>query len=134
MGQTDDVLIVLFDGVCNLCNRFVQILLKLDKNKQLKFASLQGEFGSNLVLAHPELARVDSVLFYQNGKIYSKSSAILEICKVLPALRWFRLFRILPKVFRDYIYEAIARSRYAFFGKRDQCMFPTEELKKRFLD
>jgi len=128
--------IVFFDGVCNLCNRSVNFLIKQDKKNVLKFASLQSAYAQNVVpkalLNHEKL---DSIIVYTDGKFYDRSIAVLKLCKILGGL--FTVFLIgylLPRFIRDGLYSFIANNRYRWFGKTDQCRVPTAELKKRFLD
>jgi predicted DCC family thiol-disulfide oxidoreductase YuxK len=128
--------IVFFDGVCNLCNRSVNFLIKQDKKNVLKFASLQSAYAQNVVpkalLNHEKL---DSIIVYTDGKFYDRSIAVLKLCKILGGL--FTVFLIgylLPRFIRDGLYTFIANNRYRWFGITDQCRVPTAELKKRFLD
>ena len=128
--------IVFFDGVCNLCNRSVNFLIKQDKKNVLKFASLQSAYAQNVVpkalLNHEKL---DSIIVYTDGKFYDRSIAVLKLCKILGGL--FTVFLIgylLPRFIRDGLYSFIANNRYRWFGKTEQCRVPTAELKKRFLD
>ncbi|MFZ3591107.1 thiol-disulfide oxidoreductase DCC family protein [Bacillus sp. DJP31] len=128
--------IVLFDGVCNLCNGAIQFLLKYDKKERLRFASLQSETGQRL-LAQYQLPTddFDSFVVIANGKAFRKSVAALEICKQLGG--WFipfLIFRVVPSPVRDSIYSGVANNRYKWFGKQEHCMIPTPELRKRFLE
>lgn len=129
--------LLLFDGVCNLCNRSVQFVIRHDKGKIFLFAPLQGksarrvlsELGVTSVL--PEQG--GSVFLIYKGKLYSRSDAVLETLRLL-GWGWTAVARIIPKGFRDSIYDWIARNRYRWFGRREACMVPTPELKARFLD
>ena len=128
--------LVFFDGVCQLCNRSVNFLIKQDKKNVLKFASLQSAYAQNVVpkalLNHEKL---DSIIVYTDGKFYDQSIAVLKLCKILGGL--FTVFLIgylLPRFIRDGLYSFIANNRYRWFGITDQCRVPTAELKKRFLD
>jgi len=128
--------IVFFDGVCNLCNRSVDFLIKQDKKGVLKFASLQSDFAKSFL---PEdlvnSADLDSIIFSDGVSFYTKSSAVLAICKSLGGgFHFFRIGNLLPIFIRDGLYRFIANNRYKWFGKKDQCRVPTEDLKKRFLD
>jgi predicted DCC family thiol-disulfide oxidoreductase YuxK len=127
--------ILLFDGVCNLCNGFVQFLIKRDRRKQFLYASLQSEEGKELLEAHQlSVDALNTVVLIENGKAYTHSDVALRVSRQLPGL-WplFYGFVILPKGLRDAIYNWIARNRYRWFGKREACMIPTPELKSRFL-
>lgn len=127
--------LVLFDGYCNLCNGAVQFILKRDKKNRFYFAGLSWEVGKAIRNEFPGFADVDSILVYQDGKLYGKSSAALKIAARLGGL-WplMGVFWILPRVIRDAVYSFIARNRYKWFGKRDSCMIPEKDLSHRFLD
>lgn len=126
--------IILFDGVCNLCNGFVQRIIAADKNDYFRFASLQSEAGQSLLKNHPNLQDLKSIVYLDNGKIYTKSTAAIKISSHL-GFTWkiLQLGYILPVFLRDGIYNIIAKNRYKWFGKKDQCMVPTPELKAKFL-
>lgn len=129
--------IILFDGVCNLCNRFVQWVIKRDKRDTFRFAPLQGEIGMQLMQEHklhPE--KIDSIILVQPNAGYSvKSTAALKIGASMGGMyRALVIFRIIPVFLRDPIYDWVARNRYKWYGKRDQCMIPTPELKSKFLE
>jgi predicted DCC family thiol-disulfide oxidoreductase YuxK len=128
--------IVLFDGVCNLCNSSVQFIIKRDKKKQFRYASLQGKFGQEFLKKHNLPADYfNSFILLENEKVYSSSTGALRMLKHLGGA-WSLLygFIILPKFMRDGVYNWIARNRYKWFGKKDSCMIPTPDLKERFLD
>jgi predicted DCC family thiol-disulfide oxidoreductase YuxK len=128
--------VILFDGVCNLCNASVQFVIKRDKKKQFFFASLQSRYAKeNLPSEFSDEAALQSIVLKDDDKIKTKSSAVLTIAKSLSGL-WPALFIfiIIPKFLRDWVYDFIARNRYKWFGKKDQCMIPSTELKSRFLD
>ena len=127
--------IILFDGVCNFCNFWVNFILERDEKKIFKFASLQSEAGIRLV---KELSiaekNVDSAILIQNGKYFIKSEAALRIAKQLTSF-WnvFYYLRFIPLRFRDFIYDIIAQNRYSVFGKRETCRILTDEEKSRFI-
>lgn len=127
--------IILFDGVCNLCNRSVQFIIKRDKEGRFRFASLQSATGQE-ILQEFNLPQNDfnSFILYEQGKVYTRSDAALRVSSQLKGWKWTSMFRILPKFLRDAVYNLIARKRYKWFGKREECMVPTPELKSRFLD
>ena len=128
--------IVFFDGVCTLCNRSVNFLIKHDKKGVLKFASLQSHFAKN-TLPKSLLNNEDlySILFYTEGKYYEKSSAILKLCKTLGGFFYiFQLGYLLPPFLRNGIYTFIANNRYRWFGTTAHCSVPTTNLKDRFLE
>ena len=129
--------IVLFDGVCNLCNEAVQRIIKHDKKDVFRFASLQSELGKKLVEERgldPE--EIDSIILIEPGvAYYRKSTAALEISRDLSGgYSLLKNFLFIPEVFRDGVYDLIASNRYKWFGRKDQCMIPTPELKAKFLD
>jgi predicted DCC family thiol-disulfide oxidoreductase YuxK len=128
--------IILFDGVCNLCNNSVQFILKRDSQQKFLFGSLQGEAGQALLKKFNLPANdFHSFVLIEGEKVYTKSTAALRVVKHLKR-GWQLLygFIILPKFLRDGIYGWIAGNRYKWFGKRDTCRLPTSEEKSRFLD
>ncbi len=127
--------ILLFDGVCNLCNRMVQFTIKRDKKAKIKFASLQSESGQALLLKFGLPTNdFDSFVFICHDKYYIKSTAALRVLKELGGVwRLLYVFIIFPKPLRDFVYNIIAGTRYSIFGKRQSCMVPSEDIKQRFL-
>ena len=130
-----DYSILLFDGLCNLCNGSVNFILKRDKLGKFKFASLQYEIGKKLTNKFDiDTNIVDSIILIKNEKVFIKSSALLEILKDLPiGWRVFRIGIILPKFIRDYLYDFVAKHRYRIFGKKDECPIPPKDIQDRFL-
>jgi len=129
--------IILFDGVCNLCNRSVQYIIKRDKNDAFRFAALQSEIGEKLVSDRQiDTSKVDSIILIEPGvAYYVKSDAAIEIAKEIGgAWTMFRLFQWVPVSIRNIVYDFVARNRYSWYGKKDQCMIPTPELKAKFLE
>lgn len=127
--------IILFDGVCNLCNGAVTYIIKRDKKNVFKFAALQSEIGKELVSKFKiDTSKVDSIIFIDGEKHYEKSSAALHIAKHLSgAYPLLFGFIIMPGFIRDSFYDYIAKNRYKWFGKKESCMIPTLELKSKFL-
>ncbi len=128
--------ILLFDGVCNLCNGFVQFIIKNDPNAKFRFAALQSEVGQQLLQeAKMSMNDLNTVVFYDEEKFYTHSDVGLRVARHLGGF-WnlFLIFNILPKFIRDGIYNWIAKNRYRWFGKQESCMLPTPELKARFLE
>tara|TARA_B100000497_G_scaffold99104_1_gene111942 strand:+ start:580 stop:975 length:396 start_codon:yes stop_codon:yes gene_type:complete len=128
--------IIFFDGVCNLCNKSINRLIKNDVKKKFKFASLQSDFAMSFVpdqmINHKNL---DTILLYKKGQFYDRSNAVLNICKALGGgFNLFLIGYIVPRFIRDAMYRLVANNRYKWFGKEDQCMVPTDDLKDRFLD
>ena len=127
--------IVLFDGVCNLCNGAVQFIIRHDKKEKFLFASLQSEIGKR-ILSSNNLSRDDlkTFLLIEDDKVYTKSTAALRVIKQLNGvISILYTFNVIPKFIRDSIYDLVARNRYNWFGKKDECMIPTPQLKARFL-
>lgn len=127
--------IILFDGVCNFCNSSVNFVIERDKKSVIKFAALQSEAGQ-LLLQQFSLptGEFNSFILIEAGKVYTASTAALKVSKYLAKL-WPMLygFIIVPKFLRDGIYKWIAKNRYKWFGKKDQCMIPSPEVHDRFL-
>lgn len=128
--------IVLFDGVCNLCNYLLHFIIKRDPGAKFRFAALQTMIGQQLLMEKQILsANSNSVVYIRDGNCFIKSSAILYILLDLGGVwKIFYVFIILPPFIRDFVYTIIARTRYKIFGKRDTCMIPTSEIRDRFLD
>lgn len=128
--------IVLFDGVCNLCQSSVQLIVQHDKQAYFQFASLQSEIGKSLLAQHHiNIAKTDSIVLIDNDKAYTHSTAALRIAKQLDGLfKLLYVFIIIPTPFRNLVYNLIARNRYQWFGKKEQCWLPSPELKNRFLE
>ena len=127
-------MIVFFDGVCNLCQGSVRYLIKQDKKGVLKFASLQGKYAKDFV-DQTEIQSMQSIMFFDGKKLYKKSTAVLKLSSLLGG--WHQLLLlgyILPRFLRDGLYNIVAKNRYSWFGKKDQCMLPSKELENRFLD
>ena len=127
-------MIVFFDGVCNLCQGSVRYLIKHDKKGVLKFASLQGNYAKDFV-NETKIQSMQSILFFDGKIIYKKSTAVLKLSRLLGG--WHQLLLlgyILPRFVRDWLYNIVAKNRYRWFGKKDQCMLPSKGFENRFLD
>ncbi|MCF8714382.1 DUF393 domain-containing protein [Joostella atrarenae] len=130
--------IILFDGVCNLCNSSVQFVIKRDKKDVFRFASLQSEVGQRMLKERSiDSSQTDSIVLIEpNVAYYTRSSAAIEIAKEIGGL-WSLLSvfnYILPESIRDSIYNFIAKNRYKWFGKKENCPLPTAEEKAKFID
>lgn len=127
--------VILFDGVCNLCNGSVQFVIKHDKAARYSFASLQSETGRELLQQyHLPLTDFNSFVLIKDGRAFTKSSAALMVAKDLTG--WVQLlygFIIVPVFIRDAVYNLVARNRYKWFGKKETCMLPSPALQSRFL-
>lgn len=132
-----DKKIILFDGVCNLCNSAVQFVIKHDSKDIFRFVALQSELGEK-ILKHIGVnpANIDSIILYEPGKAYYyKSQAAIQISKNLDGFWHFgTIFRIIPTGISNHIYDYIAKNRYKWYGKKESCMMPTFELKSKFLE
>ncbi len=135
-NEISDAPVVLFDGVCNLCIGSVQWLLRMDRRGVLQFGTLQSEAGTEL-LRQCGLSEGynNSMVVIEGKRAYTDSDAVLRIARHL-GFPWSiaRIGRIIPKRLRDPIYRFVAESRYDWFGKREQCLMPDEELRARFID
>ncbi len=128
--------VIIFDGVCNLCSHSVQFIIRHDHRHVFNFAAAQSNAGRALVMQiglNPD--KLETVVLLKDGQAYIRSDAALEIAKDLdwpwPALR---VLRIIPRFFRNQLYELVARNRYRWFGKKTYCMIPTDDLKSRFIE
>lgn len=135
MPEGTPPIIVLFDGVCNLCNSSVQFILRRDHSQRFVFASLQSPAGQKLLqkFGLPQ-DQFNSFVLIENDKVYTRSSGALRVLLHLKK-GWQLLYGlyIIPKPLRDIVYNWIARNRYKWFGKQEACWLPTPELKRRFL-
>lgn len=127
--------IVLFDGVCNLCNSSVDFVISRDNKQYFRYASLQSESGAYYVHKFQiDTQKVDSVLLVEHDRIYQKSTAALRIARKLKSpLRLLYVFIIVPPFIRNVVYDIIARNRYRWYGKRETCRLPTHEEQHLFL-
>ena len=128
--------IILFDGICNLCNFWVKFIIKRDQHKLLKFASLQSDIGITLIQQKRlHFDKMDTILFLDKGMVYQKSNAVLHICKYLDG-PWKLAYKLLfiPISIRDTLYDWVANHRYKWFGKTQACIIPTPEIQTRFLE
>ena len=137
IGLEKNKQLILFDGVCNLCNSSVQFVIKHDKNNHFLFAPLQGEIGMKIIDFYKiDTSKVDSIILYSPEKgIFSKSTAALKIASRLSfPINLTSIFLIIPAFIRNSVYDFIAKNRYRWFGKKEFCMIPSPELKNKFLD
>ena len=133
--------IVLYDGVCGLCNKLVQFLLKRDRDDQLRYASLQSEFASKILVRHglnpKDLDTVCVVVNYEEAdeRVLTRSTAILYVVSALGGIwKLSSVGKIVPRPIRDVLYELVARNRYRMFGKFETCMLPEPRHRAKFLD
>lgn len=132
-----DKKIILFDGVCNLCDSAVQLIIKHDAKDIFRFVPLQSDLGQKII-NHLGIntQKTDSIILYQPGlAYYYKSEAAIEIAKQLGGIFYFAsLFLVLPSSFNNYIYDYVAKNRYKWFGKKEACMIPSKEQQAKFLE
>ena len=126
--------IIFFDGECNVCDKSVQFIIKRDPKGYFKFASIQSDIGKKILKQFKVPTNINSFIFIDNEKCYYKSSAALRISKNLNGL-WKLLYFLLvvPRPIRDFFYGILANNRYKWFGKKDICILPSPEIRKRFL-
>ena len=129
-------MIILFDGVCNLCNGVVRFIIKRDKQNVFKFATLQSEYGMDFLASNNlHSAPLETIILIDGEKIYTQSDAVITILKALGGIwKLAVFFKIIPKSIRNFIYHLIAKYRYRIFGKRDTCMAPTEKMRSKFIE
>lgn len=128
--------IILFDGICNLCNNAINFVIKRDSINRFVFASLQSKSGKQLIKKYQiDVLKIDSIILIEKNTAYTKSTAALKISKSLSRL-WpvLYIFKIIPVFIRDWIYDYVAKNRYDWYGKKDSCMIPTSAIKAKFLD
>ena len=126
--------LMLFDGVCNLCQGGVQFYISHDKSGKIMFASLQSALGREVSQAmNFKEGEMNTMLLIENGRIYTQSDAALNTTKYLDGgWKILRYLKIFPKFLRDFVYGIVAKNRYRWFGKQNECWLPTPDLKKRF--
>jgi len=132
--------VVLYDGLCGLCNAWVIVLVEADRRAKLRFAPLQGAFASGVLNRHPELAEVDSLVLVEDPgtakeRVSVRSTALLRITRRLPGI-WplFYVFALVPRPLRDWWYDQVAEHRTERFGTHETCPLPPEDVRWRFLD
>ncbi|WP_299768365.1 thiol-disulfide oxidoreductase DCC family protein [uncultured Dokdonia sp.] len=135
MEVPKDKKIILFDGVCNLCNSSITFVIKHDPKDLFRYAPLQSDLGKSLMDKHQiDSEKVDSIILVDQDKAYTKSSAALHIARKLSGgYPLLAAFLIIPPFLRNIVYDFIARNRYKWYGKKESCMIPTPELKAKFL-
>jgi len=126
--------VIIFDGVCNLCNGFVQHIIKNDKKAIFKFATLQSAIAQELLKNNQDFTQIDTVILIRNKVVFIKSKAVFEIAKLLKGYYLLLIpFSILPTFITDFCYDLVAKYRYKLFGKKATCMLPSQAIKNRFL-
>lgn len=128
--------IIFYDGVCNMCNSFVNTIISLDKKNQLFFSPLNGKIAKKLLKEHSEkIKNIDSVIFYSHSKISVKSKAVIDIINSLGSLyKIISILNIIPSLLLDYIYDLVAKNRYSWFGKKSSCPMPDKKIVSQFIE
>ena len=131
----DEKRIIIFDGLCNLCDYSVRFIINKDTRAKFSFTSCQSAEGKKLQSLHGvDTIEDGTVIYVRNGSVYIKSDAALEIAKDLEGVwKHLYLFRFIPRPIRDYFYSVISRNRYRWFGRKSECLIPDEKIKQRFL-
>lgn len=134
MSSGQEKYLIVFDGVCNLCNWAVHFVIQRDPKAKFLFIPLQSQYGRQLSLMHQlKYEKTDSIQLIKNGSLFIESDAIFEIIKELTGLwRYLIFLKFCPRFIRNYIYRWIAKNRYQIFGKKETCMLPTPDIWKRF--
>ena len=132
----ENKLIILFDGVCNMCIGSVQFIIKKDSKDIFRLASIQSSVGQEIIKKYSiDIQKKDSIVLINGGNISYQSTAVLYVLYKLNTFwKFFLIFYVIPYPIRDYIYYLVAKSRYSLFGKRDTCIVPDEYIKSKFLN
>ncbi len=126
--------VIIYDGVCTLCNWFVRFVIKRDRAAYFQFSPLQSDFAQSKLNDYKQVQLGDSVILLEHGRVYVKSSAVIRILSKLSGVGWLGwLYRNFSPKTRDRIYDWIARNRYRWFGKKDDCPVPDAKIQKRFV-
>ena len=127
--------LILFDGVCNFCNFWVNFIIDHDDKRYFKFASLQSDTAQRILIEKKiDISKIDSIILVVNDQVFFKSSAALQIAKKLNGFwKILYIFSVIPASLRDLIYDFVAKNRYNWFGKRDTCRVPSKAEKELFL-
>lgn len=127
--------IIIFDGICNLCIGSVNFIIKHDKKAFFKFVSSQSQQASQIINKYKiDNTNLKTIVLIKDNIVFTKSSAVIEICKNLDGYwKIFSIAKYIPLFFRDWVYMKIARNRYEWFGKKENCLIPSKEIKKRFM-
>jgi len=129
------IMVILFDGVCNLCNGLVKFIIKRDKKKRFRFAALQSNYAKYIEKKYGlNLTDLNTVILIKDSKVYTKSSAVLHIAQGLGLPYSLAIcFFIIPPFIRNHVYSFVAKNRYRWFGQQSFCFTPSQELKDRFI-
>jgi predicted DCC family thiol-disulfide oxidoreductase YuxK len=127
--------VLLFDGVCNLCNGSVQFILKHEKSEKLKFSAIQSEAGQKLLSQYNiDSEQTNSVILISDGVVYTESDAVAKVAEFLKfPYNTGKYMKVVPRQIRNVFYKKVASNRYKWFGQKESCMIPTPDLRNRFL-
>jgi predicted DCC family thiol-disulfide oxidoreductase YuxK len=128
--------VILFDGVCNLCNAWVRFVVRHDPAGIFRFAAQQSPVGQAMIEKHISGSQqLSSVILVTGNTVYTESTAVIEICaRLAPPWSWFAVLRIVPRPLRDICYRFVVRHRYQWFGRTDTCQVPSAHVGSRFID
>jgi predicted DCC family thiol-disulfide oxidoreductase YuxK len=133
--MTDSFPVIIFDDRCRLCNRWVDLIMRADRKRRFRFASLSADFGHEVMSQAAAADRVDSVILLADKSIHIKSDAIIRIAQVLGGVWVFaNILRVFPRSWRDAAYDFVARRRYRWFGRNEQCRIPKPDEHDRWID
>lgn len=126
--------ILFFDGICHLCNGYINFLIRLDSKKAMHYSALQGKKALE-ILSDSQRLDLKSILYFKNGKVLEKSNAVIEsLFDVSSWFFWIKILYVIPAFIRNFVYDLVAQNRYKLFGKNDLCRIPTAEERKYLLD
>ena len=128
--------IIFYDSVCNMCNGFVNTIIRIDKKNKLFFSPLNGKIANKILKEHSEkIKNIDSVIFYSHSKISVKSKAVIDIINSLGSFyKIISILNIIPSILLDYIYDLVAKNRYSWFGKKSSCPMPDKKIVSQFIE
>lgn len=128
--------VILFDGICNLCNRAVNYIIRHDPRIKFRFATIQSKAGQKIFADYGEDAKnTNTFWLLQHGKLYSRSTAALKVARQLKGpVKWAFIFMLVPAGIRNVLYDWVAANRFRWFGKRESCMQPQKEIAERFYE
>ena len=135
MNSWPDDDMILYDGVCVFCSRWIRFIATRDRDRGFRFTAIQSAYGTRLAQAfgiNPDDPDTNAVV--HGGAAYFKSDAALTVLSMLPGWRWVRALRFIPKPLRDGVYNLVARNRYRIFGKYEECFVPDKEFRGRVIE
>lgn len=135
VSNSDENHIVIYDGLCNLCDISILFIIRNDQRGKFKFVSCQSELGRKLQCRYEvDTIQEGTVILIKHGEVYIRSDAAVEIARELDSVwKYVSFLRVLPRPFRDYLYTVVSKNRYRWFGKKNECLLPDDHLRKRFI-